>query len=86
MVELLVVIAIIAILAALLLSVLRSAKMQAARIQCVGNEKQMILAWSVYATDNDDNLVLNGGDDSTISTQAHLWVYGGDHLSMTPFI
>ncbi len=75
------VIAIIAILAALLLPVLQSAKMQAFRIQCVSNERQMILAWSVYSPDNNESLVLNGGDDTATSSQAHLWVYGGDHLS-----
>ncbi len=75
------VIAIIAILAALLLSVLQSARMQAVRIQCVSNEKQLILAWSVYSTDNNENLALNGGDDTVTSSRAHLWAYGGDHNS-----
>jgi prepilin-type N-terminal cleavage/methylation domain-containing protein/prepilin-type processing-associated H-X9-DG protein len=81
LIELLVVIAIIAILAALLLPALSGAKMQAARIQCVSNEKQMILAWTIYSTDYNDTLVLNGGDDTPTSTQPHLWVYGGDHIA-----
>jgi prepilin-type N-terminal cleavage/methylation domain-containing protein len=79
LVELLVVIAIIAILAAVLLPSLVGAKMQAARIQCISNEKQLILAWVVYSGDNDERLVANGGDTTVTSTQAHLWVYGGNH-------
>jgi prepilin-type N-terminal cleavage/methylation domain-containing protein/prepilin-type processing-associated H-X9-DG protein len=79
LIELLVVIAVIAILAALLLPVLAGAKMQAARIQCVSNEKQMILAWTIYSGDNNERLVLNGGDMSPTSTSPHLWVYGGNH-------
>jgi prepilin-type N-terminal cleavage/methylation domain-containing protein/prepilin-type processing-associated H-X9-DG protein len=81
LVELLVVIAIIAILAALLLPALAGAKRQAYRIQCVSNEKQLIVAWSVYSGDNSENLVLNGGDSSATSAQAHLWAYGGNHGS-----
>jgi prepilin-type N-terminal cleavage/methylation domain-containing protein/prepilin-type processing-associated H-X9-DG protein len=81
LVELLVVIATIAILAALLLPSLAGARRQAARIQCVNNEKQLILAWTIYSGDNNENLVSNGGDTATISKQAHLWVQGGNHGS-----
>jgi len=81
LVELLVVIAIIAILAAVLLPCLATAKQQAARIQCISNEKQLLVGWTIYSGDNDERLVLNGGDTATISTQAHLWVYGGNHGS-----
>ena len=81
LVELLVVIAIIAILAAVLLPALVGTKMQAARIQCISNEKQLLVAWTVYSGDNNDHLVLNGGDASTVSLQPHLWVFGGNHGS-----
>src|ERR1019366_461385 len=82
LVELLVVIAVIAILAALLLPALAGAKSQAYRIICVSNQKQLIQAWTIYSGDNNERLVLNGGDSATTSAQPHLWAYGGNHGSV----
>lgn len=79
LVELLVVLFVIMLLAALLLPLLAKAKLQAFRIQCIGNQKQLILAWSLYPGDNHETLVLNGGDTTPSSVQPHLWVYGGNH-------
>ena len=81
LIELLVVIAIISILAALLLPALAGAKAQAYRINCVSNQKQLIVAWTIYAGDNGERLALNGGDSATTSTSPHLWVFGGNHGS-----
>jgi prepilin-type N-terminal cleavage/methylation domain-containing protein len=78
LIELLVVIAIIAILASLLLPVLARAKLQALRIQCVSNEKQLLLTWTMYAGDNRENLVLNGGGPAR-SSGPYLWVLGSNH-------
>jgi prepilin-type N-terminal cleavage/methylation domain-containing protein/prepilin-type processing-associated H-X9-DG protein len=57
LIELLVVIAIIAILAALLLPALARSKLQATKADCLSNEKQLGLAFSMYAGDNGDKIV-----------------------------
>lgn len=56
LIELLVVIAIIAILAALLLPALTKAKLQAVHIQDSNNQRQQLIALTMYAGDNKDFL------------------------------
>jgi len=57
LIELLVVIAIIALLMAILVPVLRSAREQGHRMVCLSNLRQLTLAWVAYATEHDDKIV-----------------------------
>jgi len=53
LIELLVVISIIALLVAILMPALNKAREQATGTVCLANQKAMILAWNIYADDNE---------------------------------
>jgi prepilin-type N-terminal cleavage/methylation domain-containing protein/prepilin-type processing-associated H-X9-DG protein len=59
LVELLVVVAVIGVVAAMLLPALARSKAKAYGVQCLGNTRQLTLAWLMYADDHNDRLVPN---------------------------
>jgi len=84
LIELLVVIAVIAILMAILMPALQRAREQGQRAACMGNLKQMGLAWLMYADENDSKIVNGAGgiDHADGSRVEKAWVgqaWAGDY-------
>jgi prepilin-type N-terminal cleavage/methylation domain-containing protein/prepilin-type processing-associated H-X9-DG protein len=75
LIELLVVIAIIAILAAMLLPALSRAKIRAVAVACMSNNRQLGLAWLMYAGENNERLAINA-DMSQFDGATPSWVTG----------
>jgi prepilin-type N-terminal cleavage/methylation domain-containing protein len=76
LIELLVVIAIIALLAALLLPALSSAKAKALKVPCLNNLKQFAAAWTMYCGDHQGRLPSCVPYHVPIATNLNAWVLG----------
>jgi prepilin-type N-terminal cleavage/methylation domain-containing protein len=76
LIEILIVIAIIAILAALLLPALSTAKAKGLRISCMNNLRQLGVGCQVYTADNDGRLVENWPYALQPSLETNCWMHG----------
>ena len=79
LIELAVVIATVAVLAALLLPALAGTRPNTQAMQCMENQRQLILAWQMYAQDNSDILPPNDYPYTTVVARdgtVKNWVFG----------
>lgn len=88
LIELLVVIAVIAILMAILLPALQVAKETASGAVCLGNHKNLLAGWIMYADDNNGVLMCNGACYDTADDNSP-WVHRpkditGNNLAYNP--
>lgn len=87
LIELLVVIAIIALLMAILMPALNRAREQGKRGVCLSNLRGLMLAWILYADENDDRLV-NGDSEEygDFETQTRMYARGKGHYHERPWV
>ena len=77
LIELLVVIAMVAIIAGLLLPSLASSRAKAQAVECMSHQRQLQIAWTLYADDHRSELVPNWGNASAGRDEAcPSWVAG----------
>src|SRR5580704_11018030 len=82
LIELLIVIAIIAILAAILLPILNSAKRKAAQTPCINNQKQLGLGMQMYLEDNGNTFP--GIASRMYGYQPSDWIYWRTNSALYP--
>ena len=69
LIELLVVISIIGLLVAILLPALQAARAAARTMSCLSSQRQMAVAFQVYAVDNDDYVIPNRNNSTSVDSQ-----------------
>ena len=89
LIELLVVIAVIAILMAILMPALRAARELARSSNCLANQRSLVLAYTMYADDNDGRIVRGHVDRNNLDSP--MWALppidaSGAYIDGTPLL
>ena len=89
LIELLVVIAVIAVLMGILMPALRAARELGRGANCLANERSLVLAYTMYADDNDSRLVRGHVNQTDLNSA--MWVLPpitetGTYISGTPLL
>jgi len=89
LIELLVVIAVIAVLMGILMPALKAARELARSSNCLANQRSLVLAYAMYADDNDGRIARGHVDYTNL--EPAMWVLppideSGAYISGTPFL
>jgi type II secretory pathway pseudopilin PulG len=83
-IELLVVLAMIGLLASTLLPALGKSRPTSQAFQCLNNNRQLCLAWRMYADDNHDQIVYSSDDGTGTANPLNQYAWTLTHLDLSP--
>src|SRR4051794_22739808 len=80
LIELLVVLVMMAFLAATLLPAIANTKPNSQSFQCLNNNRQLCMAWRMYADDNHDRLVYSSDEGTGTANPLNTYAWSQTHL------
>jgi prepilin-type N-terminal cleavage/methylation domain-containing protein/prepilin-type processing-associated H-X9-DG protein len=84
LIELLVVVCVLAVLAATLAPTLAGSRIGSQTLRCVNNNRQLAVAWRMYADDSSDRIVYAGVSGATMINSNDVYAWTGSSMDFNP--